>query len=191
MPLQSQVIVTSSQTWTVPDGIYRIDVVVDGPGGAGAASNPVTETPGGGGGQGGQSAVSNLFVQPGQQFLVGVYGNYVVFLKAPDYQAMLQSLTGDPANGATGGAGGGAYQIGWGSCPTYSANGTGGQNALSNGVGGNGGGSPGNHGSPTVAAGNGFAPRGGGGGMGFNGPGSPGSGAPGRVTILLYTPDPV
>ena len=175
---------TSSGSWTSPSS-GTVTFTIEAGGGHGGDYDPVQETPGGGGGQGGAITLTNMAVQQGEEFVISVYSNQVIVSRRTNSGDMIMAMNGSSANNSWGGPGGYTSSSGFSGQSISGQTGASGQNALNNGNGGNGGGSPGNHGTPTTSAMAGFPPRGGGGGQGLNGPGSGASGGASLVTVTF------
>lgn len=110
------VVFTTSQTWTVPNGVNSVQVFCVGGGGGGYPGNSIV---GGTGGGGGYTKTSIVNVSPGQQINIiigagGKAGNHSMGYLFPGGATSFGSLVvangGDSAypNGSNGGSGGGA-----------------------------------------------------------------------------------
>jgi len=157
--LVTSITLTDSGTWTVPAGVYYINVLVRGPGTDGNAGS---DGYAGAGGKAGQLITASLHVVPGQTITYSVGDTTTVF----------GSLTATKGTGEPGGA---PYSINYQSTVTY--------------AGGNGGGGvlgsyPGKRYAQNAPANSGF-----GGGGGAGGPATTwamraaGSGARGKIVI--------
>lgn len=176
----TSVTITSSQTWTAPANCSRIDVTIIARGGRGGDHDPVQETGGAGGGQGGSWQMASYPCPGGTQVgcsLSDALAQIEIGVNA------LRAASGADSFGSSPGSGGSTSKSGFGgySTPTNGQNGYG----PSGNNGGNGGGSGGQGGTPSQPA-TGGSYGGGGGGQGFNGPGSGASGGPCVIMITYY-----
>jgi hypothetical protein len=182
-------VISSSENWTVPDGVYWISAQAWGGGGGGGGIGS-TGGIGGGGGGGGGYARGKFPVTPGQVISCtigaaggaggggGAGGNggtttFGAFLTAVGGAGGRPNDTGN--GGAGGGATGGVFVTsgGSGSAASTAAGGAGGS-ASFGGAGG---------GAGVGASGSGSAPGGGGAGRGPSSAGSGAAGAPGLIMI--------
>lgn len=170
--VSGQTLLTTSQTWTVPEGVFSISILAVGPGLPGSQGSG-SQGSGGTGSPGGKSRyINNISVSPGQTYAVSITSTTVSF------GALISDTTGG-TSGVTGGTG---------------ATGATGGTALNGGSGGSGGqavsltnpdmlaiGAPGGAGGTGTSAGLGGAGAfpGGGGGGGGGGGASASSGAAG------------
>ncbi|MGL6217104.1 MAG: glycine-rich domain-containing protein [Lacrimispora sphenoides] len=117
---------TSSQTWTVPPGIYEIQVFVVGGGGAGGKSTlTYLGDPSGSGGGGGYTKTETIAVTPGQQIpvIIGLGGESINMTGGAGGQTSFGSVVALGGKGGSensysynrgaGGSGGGGAGIRW------------------------------------------------------------------------------
>lgn len=182
------VVVSATGNFTVPAGVYFLDVEVWSGGGAGGGVGTVSQTAGGGGGGG--YARSVLAVTPGQVIActvgaggVAVSGSAGGNGGASSFGAFI-SITGGGGGqpNPTGSGGGGGVPTGG----TISMVGGGGGAGIGTTNGGSGGGSPfggvGGQGGTTGPGAN-TGPGAGGGGRGGGATGAGGNGSPGQINI--------
>lgn len=193
MPTTTQVTLTNSGSWTVPSGVYQIDVQCRAAGGAGGNSGEGCELPGGGGGGGARRDYNGLAVSVGQEATVSVGAAGTPGVNSGCGGETRFALNGKDIRaggglGASMSSGGGS---GFGSGDGSGWDGSTGQNGNSNGTGGNGGlggnasSASGYGGTPTTeAAAGGYGC--GGGGQGLGGPGAGKNGGMGIIMLTLY-----
>src|SRR6185436_18039208 len=170
MAYEGLVTITSSQNWTVPANIFKIDILLNGAGGKGGDHNAALESDGAGGGAGGAQWVAGVSVQPNDVFECSIVdGSASISTTGKSMYAG----RGDDASLQNPGDGGTHNQSGFGGSGENGLPG----NSGGDGAGGAGGGCTavsgegGSGGTATAAPGNGSLGAGGG-GCAFNGPGS-------------------
>jgi hypothetical protein len=170
-PVRHQLIFSAggSYTWTVPTGVYVVDVYIIGAGGGGGDANPVS---GGGGGGGGCSVRLTYAVVPLAVITVVVGTGGVAVANASGTAGGTSSW--DVATTATGGFGGGAGGGGGGGGAGDFTGGSGGTGFSGVGGGGGGGGAAGDTGIGSDGTADGGAGPNAGGAGGSSAIGQPG-----------------